>query len=356
MRRGQPLAAYQTPAITIIKPLCGADPDLFANLESFFQLDYPVYQIIFCMESRELNKFASLIFPLMARYPHVDTRCAASSETLCQNPKISNAMRAYPHAKHECVLISDSNVCVERNYLREVVSHHTPWTGVVTSPVVGVDARSFGARLEAAYLNTYMLRGIWLMKALGVPFVLGKSMLLRKADLEEFGGLPEIGRFLNEDYKTGVRVREIGMSVEVAAQPVHQVLGKVSFKSYWQRHLRWSRICKAEGWHAFIIDPLTRPVVACSLGAIALSHWNKCPLAFNFLDLLLLWLSCDLFMVSSVAQEFSIIAWLVGELIALPLWIYTACGNSVQWRGKKIRLRRGCEIDNQAPLEVIRAS
>ena len=177
---------------------------------------------------------------------------------------------------HDWVLISDSNVRVNPDYLKRLVAHLSPGVGMVTAVIAGQDASGVGGNLEATYLNTFYARGMNIAAGFGRVCVVGKSMLFQRSTAKRFGGMRTLGCYLAEDYMAGEAMRRLGLQVVIACDPVEQVIGEYSFDSFWKRHLRWGRIRKRHGMSAFALEPLTGAFVSGVLGAVSMhAAWES---------------------------------------------------------------------------------
>ncbi len=330
--------------VTILKPLKGADAGIEENLESFFRLDYPDYEMIFSIaDSRDPVR--AVVLRLMERYPEVDARLIEGAVDAGPNPKVNNMLQSYSLARHDLVLISDSNIRVKRDYLKRLIAHMDNSTGVITAVVAGVGAKRWGGRLEAMYLNTFYARFMRLASLCGHPCVVGKSMLFRKSVASRFGGIATLARYLAEDYMTGIAMQRLGLKAVIMSDPVEQYIGRYSFSDFWARHLRWGRIRKAQAPVAFLFEPLSGSIVCAILGAIAGScTFQEFPLAVFLLAHFTIWAACDLALnrrMSGSGATRSLATWCAREALAFPLWFHSLCGNTVLWRGRKLRVAPG---------------
>lgn len=332
-------AGGELPPVSVLKPLKGADSGLRENLESFFRLDYPDYELLFSVAEGG-DPAVKVVNELRKLYPGVRARLICGAENVGFNPKVNNLTRSYRQASSDIILISDSNVRVHSGYLRRKVAFLTPGVGVVTAAVAGHEPRGWGGMLEATYLNTFYARGLNLAFATGNPCVIGKSMLFRRSVAARFGGLRALADYLAEDYALGEEMRKLGLSVALADEAVPQHVGEYSFRSFWDRHLRWGRIRKAHAPAAFLAEPLFTP-----LAAIAIAGAARGPV--TALATLAVWLGSDLILMrkfSGSLPAWAPLAWVAREALALPLWIAVASGNSVQWRGATLHLSFGGKI------------
>jgi ceramide glucosyltransferase len=330
-------------AISILKPLCGLDEGLEANLESFFQLDYPKFELLFSLANSN-DPARPLVEKLIRQYPNVHACLRVSDTQIGKNPKINNVYLDYKTCRYPLVLISDSNIRVEPDYLKSMVSLLKNDVGVVTSAISGVGATSLGAAIEAIYLNTYLFRWIHLSNKLGKPIVMGKSMLFRKQDIARCGDIEALANLIAEDYGTIAMMKTLGLKIAVMNQPVDQYLGAFSLKSFWGRHIRWGRIRKACEYKLFLAEPLSSALVSGMVGGLAFHRLMGLGV-FPFLGLhLSLWFAVESLLAIKTGSAISFktfYSWFLLELLALPFWLYSLCGNTIQWRGNKLKLFKG---------------
>jgi uncharacterized protein len=329
------------PPISILKPLKGLDEGLEENLESFFLLDYPRFELIFCVADPE-DPAAEIVKNLLVRYPAISARLFVGAENIRPNPKINNIARGYDSALHELILISDSNIRAHRRYLRELVHGFKSDTAIETSIITANPSTGLGGALEASYLNTLFARGMIVADVIGHPCVVGKSMLFKKETLEKIGGLQMLSAYIAEDYIAGERCRRAGLRITICPHPLEQFLGKYTFRHFWSRHLRWGRMRKNLAPLAFALEPISTNVGAAAIGATAYAmRFGTSPVRFLACHFAV-WLLCDLGMMRRLgvkAGTSTIPAWLLAQLLHLPLWVHIACGNTVLWRGQRLRVK-----------------
>jgi ceramide glucosyltransferase len=329
--------------VSVLKPVKGVDPDLRNNLESFFYLDYPHFELLFCVPSHR-DPACKVVEELIAKHPWVNARLFVQESNIGPNPKVNNLIRAYELASYDWVLVSDSNVLVPPDYLKRLVAHLDADVGMVTSVVAGRHPKKAGGELEAVYLNTFYARWMCLAEAVGHPCVVGKSMLFRRSVAERFGGMRNLARYLAEDYMAGEAMRKLGLRVVLATDPIRQVIGKYTFKDFWSRHIRWGRIRKAQAPIAFAFEPVMGCLASGLLGAWALAHATGLTMSQFFTLHLVAWSTCDFLQMGLLNPEIrwtSALAWFARELLALPQWIHIASGNTVNWRGNRLRIQAG---------------
>lgn len=331
----------QLPSVSILKPLKGMDPSLEKNLRSFFQLDYPKFELLFCV-AEESDPAVAVARSLLQEFPHVSARISIGSCEVGVNPKVNNLIRSYEASSYDCVLISDSNTRVPPDFLRSIISQFGDDVALESSIVAGEQAEGISGRLDASFMDTFCAKGTALASVFNIPCVTGKSMLFRRSILEKIGGLRALSNEIAEDYVAGQLLHKLGYKVIVSCTPITQIVGKMSFKSFWDRHLRWGRIRKVYAPVIFFLEPLSLSTVSGVFGGIAgknLFGWNPILVFFSHM---LAWCILDLFLLKKMQKRISlgaIAAWWVGEFLRFPIWIHTALGNSVRWRGNRLTLQ-----------------
>jgi ceramide glucosyltransferase len=335
--------------VSILKPLKGVDSGLEANLQSFFELDYPSYELIFCVADARDPAFA-LASDLMIRNPQVRSRIFIGETEAGPNPKVRNMLAGYEAAAHDLVLISDSNVRVRGDYLKRMVPHAAdPKVGLVTALVAGVRADGWGGALEAAFLNAFCARGMALAFSAGKPIVVGKSMLFSRKTAERFGGLRSLGRFLAEDFMAGEAMTQLGMKVVLMQDPVEQHLGTYSIRDFWSRHVRWGRIRKSQAPLIFPFELMQSSFCMGALGALAIPGLIGVTTMSFLVAHLSLWAICDGWLTVRISRaRYSLrgfFAWAAREALMVPLFFQVILNNKVRWRGQTIYLRAGGIID-----------
>ena len=231
------------PRISVLKPLCGVDDQLEQNLESYFRLDYPQFELVFCAADSE-DPGLEVARKVKTRHPYVACRFVVGESPRGLNPKVKVLSHATPYARGEMLLVSDSNVRVEPSYLRDTVAEmDDPKVAVVSNLVVGVEERSLGAALENLQLNGFIAPAICLGLTLrALPCVVGKSMLLRRSDLEAVGGWQALDDVLAEDYVLGRELAKRQRRAVICAHSVETVNEYWSLGRFLERHDRWLKM------------------------------------------------------------------------------------------------------------------
>ncbi|MCS6797549.1 MAG: glycosyltransferase [Myxococcota bacterium] len=337
--------------MTVLKPLCGVDPELEDNLRSFFEQDHPRFEIVFGVRGAS-DPAVAVVRRLIAAYPHVQARLVVHDGGPGLNPKVANlrAMLEAVGATHDVLVISDSNVRAGRGYLRAMQRElERAGTGLVTTPVRGRGARTIGAALENAHLDGEIVAAVALPTLLAIhPVVMGKSMMFRRSVFEALGGFESVSSVLAEDYVMGRMFHEAGWRVRIAADVVDNVTVQTTVRGFLQRQLRWSMMRWRLQPVAFLLEPLLRPIVLAALAPLCGVPWTVAlggalllTAARDATHHLALHGRAGLWQPVFVGPLRDVLVTLVG--IATPPFRH------VRWRGTRVRLSAGTRLYARAP-------
>jgi ceramide glucosyltransferase len=227
------------PTVAILKPVRGLDHAAEENLESFCRQDHPRVEVLFGVEDRRDPAFP-LLQQLAARY--ANARVVVGSAPAA-NPKVALLGMLAEEAAGEVLVVSDSDMRVEPDYLRRVLAElAAPGVGLVTCPYRGVEPVTLTARMEALYMDCHFVPSAVLGSTLvGLPFGLGSTVALRRTDLEAIGGFEALADHLADDHELGARIAGLGRSVRMSGYVVSCIVGSTSFAEQWRREVRWAR-------------------------------------------------------------------------------------------------------------------
>jgi ceramide glucosyltransferase len=272
---GFPRAA---PKVTIVWPLCGLDNFCEETLESGFCLDYPAYELIFCVACAN-EPFLLLVQRLMARYPSQPARLIIGDERVSSNPKLNNCVRGWDAASHDWIILADSNVLMPKDYIQRLLMSWRRRYGVVCSMPQGSKPQKLWAELECAFLNSFEARWQYCAEAFGLGFAQGKSMLWRREIMEAGGGIRALGAEIAEDAAATKLVRRQGLKVNLVGCPFEQPLGKREFEDGWHRQLRWARLRRKTFALFYAPEIIASAFLPCLAGAYAGSQFGLNPAA-----------------------------------------------------------------------------
>ncbi|QBR01217.1 glycosyltransferase [Paraburkholderia pallida] len=327
------------PAVTIVKPLHGDEWRLEAHLASFFDQDYPgPVQYLFGVHD-SCDPALAAVERLRERYPDAHVTVVADARLYGPNRKIANLVNMLEKAEHEVLCFADSDVYVERNYLRQIVGTlQQPGVGLVTTVYRGLCAPGFWPRLAAALTNYHFLPGVVTGLALGrARPCFGQSIAMTRDMLARIGGLAQFAHHLAEDHAVGEAVRRAGATVAIPPIVVQHACVENTFSKLFAHELRWSRTIRAadRSGHlgAVFMHPLALALLAVAFSGGAPAAWALAGVAL-FARALLVWRTDR-----ATGQKGS-------GLLCLPIWdavqfaIYLAsfCSSGVVWRGTRFRV------------------
>jgi ceramide glucosyltransferase len=323
--------------VSILKPLKGLDDGLFDNLESFCNLDYPQYEIIFALQNRN-DPAHNVATKIKEKYPFKDITVVVEYCEEGLNPKVKNLIPAYAKAKYDLILISDSNVRVEKDYLSAITGHmEDPSVGLVSNMIRGVSARSLGAFMENLHLNSFIVGSVcFLDRYLKMPCVVGKSMLMRKSDLEAIGGFAAVKDFLAEDYIIGERIHALGKKVVLSGHLIDNVNEYWGMKRFINRHTRWAKL----RWHIGgpkYLSELAGNAVFMSFAAMVIMSASKLSLVFAA-AVSVVKIAHDFYIGKKLRTGTIPLLYLLSplkELIIGLIWFVPIFSNTVAWRGNR---------------------
>ena len=332
LTRKVPNARRDRPGISVIRPVCGLEHRLEQTLTSTFQADYPEYEVIFCAGSAT-DAAIPLVQRLIAAHPASKARLLIGEDKVSGNPKLNNCVKGWRAARHDLILLSDSNVLLPPDTLTRLMAEWTPGTGLVSSPPIGIDPQGFWARLECAFLNSFQARWQMASARLGNGYAQGKMLLWDKAVLERAGGIAVLGREMAEDVASTKVVRAAGLNVRLPGRFFAQPIGPRTLHSVWGRQLRWSRVRRLGFPLLFLPELFTGaafPLLALLiLIANGLTLWAL-PTG------LILWYGAEYLLARAGKWPRSaadIAAWLLRDAMLPVLWCASWASSSFEWRG-----------------------
>ncbi|MCI0663730.1 MAG: bacteriohopanetetrol glucosamine biosynthesis glycosyltransferase HpnI [Acidobacteria bacterium] len=346
-RKQRALGVSYTPPVTILKPVRGADADAYQNFASFCMQDYPEYQVIFGVQDAA-DPAVDVIKRLIADYPEQHLGLLISAETLGLNAKVSNLQNMYAQAKHEILLIADSDIRVQRDYLRRVVAPlRQPEVGMVTCLYRGVHSTTFASLLENIGITSTFGPEVCAARALeGLGFALGSTIVMRRETLERIGGFRRLADYLSDDFMLGKLTSVEGYRVVLSDYIVEHITGPINMASYLHHQLRWGRsirISRPWGYRGLILTYGT----ATSL--MALPAWNFAGIAWLVFAVTIF---CRFLPALSIGvyglKDYAIARYLylvpLQDMIRFCLWLVSFTGNEIEWRGSNFRVLPGGKL------------
>lgn len=259
------------PPVTVLKPLHGAEPRLYENLASFCRQTHPHFQIIFGVR-RSHDPAIEIVRQLQADFPDLDLTLVLDPAVHGTNYKVSNLINMLGTAKHEYLVIADSDMAVAPDYLEVLATAlKNPETGLVTCLYAGHPLEGIWSKLGAAHINHGFFPSVLVGRLVnGRAGCFGATMALRRADLEAIGGLDTLKDLLADDYFLGAKVQALGKKLHLTGMVVDDHVFEPSLKKLFLHELRWARTIRSIAPLDFAGTLVTHPL-AWSLVALAAS-------------------------------------------------------------------------------------
>jgi ceramide glucosyltransferase len=339
------------PDVTILKPVKGADPRMYAGFVSHCRQEYAGhFEILFGVSSLD-DPAAVEVARLQAEFPDCAIRLVECRERLGTSGKVSNLVQMLREAQYEHVLINDSDICVGPRYLARVMaSFADARVGMVTTPyigrtIAGPKGLTVWSRLEALGISTDFLAGVLTARKLegGIRFGLGSTLATTKTILAKIGGLEGLVEYLADDYELGARVAAAGYRVELSDEVVETTVPPYGFGAFWEHQLRWARSTRDSRRWGYVGLGITYCIPWAVLNCIAsgFALWS-----FTLLSLVLLArVSVALTVGVGVLRDGQVLRdiWLLPlrDFFGLGFWAWSFASHTVVWRGEHFTVENG---------------
>jgi ceramide glucosyltransferase len=336
------------PPVSILKPICGLDWEAYENFASFCEQDYPEYQIVFAVRDRN-DPVIEIVDKIIFTFPDIDIELLVSDHCLGTNFKVNNLANAVTATKHSILVISDSDIRVRKDYLRQIIQPmQDSQVGVVTCLYRSLTGNCWPTIVEALGIATEFHPKVLVARRLeGVKFALGSTIAIRKNVLEAIGGFPAIVDYLADDFLLGNKSAAAGYKVVLSDYVVEHIFSCGTFGNSMRRQIRWNRgtrISRPGGYLGLI---LTQGTVTSCLFLLAtggsILGWTV--LGITWIVRLLMARTIAIYYLNDpAARKF---LWLVPfcDFVTFLLWCCGFVGNSIEWRGRRLKLTRGGKLE-----------
>ena len=331
--------------VSILKPLRGTDPEMYESFRSHCLQDYPEYEIIFGVSDAN-DPAIQLVQQLKAEFPQCPIRLMLCPERLGSNTKVSNLAQMARQARHEYIIVNDSDIRVEPDYLRRVLPPLTdPKVGLVTCLYRGIANATLGSRLESLGIGTDFAAGVLVAQTVenGIRFGLGSTLAFRRRDLQAIGGFEALVDYLADDYQIGSRIAALGLKVKLSDVVVDTFLPRYTLRGFFDHQLRWARTVRDSRFWGYV-----------GLGLTFGLPWALLTLIFSrgaaWAWALLVCTAVMRFAVAIVFGKYvlkdrqamrSLALIPVRDLVAMLVWIMSFAGHKIVWRGDRFSLENG---------------
>lgn len=347
-RRGAAHPADHAPPVTVLKPLCGLDHGLYENLKSFCVQDYPAFQVVFGV--RDPNDPAVVVVErLMREMPGCDISLVADPRVSGTNLKVSNLVNMFEAAKHDVLVVADSDMRATPDYLTSVVRPFAnPRVGAVTCLYKGTSSGGALSSFAGMFINDWFLPSVLVARRLqGVRFALGATIAVRRALMAEAGGFRAFANHLADDYMIGEFVHDRGFAVELSDYVIENVVHEPTVRSMVLHELRWARTnrtLRPGGYSfAFLVNTITIAAIASATNALTLdvvSLETAVLLTAIGLRLLLHFAVCDMLKLRDQG-----LFWMIPfrDVLSFAIWLASYFGKTVEWREERFGIQAdGC--------------
>jgi ceramide glucosyltransferase len=346
-------AGHSPEPLSILKPIHGRDPRFYEAIRSHAVQDYPEFEILFGVSSPE-DPAIQDIEGLRREFPQLRIEIAIVPTT-APNGKVGVLAELARRARHPVLLVNDSDIVVEPGYLRAVTAClANPGVGMVTC-LYRAGAGSWASRCEALGIATEFAPSVMVARLLGVAdFALGSTMVFRAATLERIGGFATIANYLADDYQLGRHIAQLGYRIDFAPVVVETDLGGASWTHTWRHQLRWSRtirVSRPSGYYGYVVTHAT----LWGLVALAAHQWLAGAAALGVRILAGVWVGAGTLGDRKVLRD----SWLIPlrDLFGFAVWAAGVFGDTVEWRGHQLKLRRdGRILDEVYAVEGVQGS
>jgi len=334
-------APAEQPPVSVLKPLHGADPGLYENLRSFVDQDYPDLQIVLGVR-HSADAALPIARALMRNRPGADIELVIDPRATGSNAKVANLENMLPAACHDIIVLADSDMRVEPQYVTAVTAPlQDPRTGLVTCLYKGMPLGGVWSQVAAMHINYAFLPSALLGEMLATGGgCFGATIALRREVLERIGGFARIQDELADDHRLGDAVRELGLATVLSPYIVENRLAEPSLASLWRHELRWARTVRAMAPFGFAGSIVTHTIVLAALAAAA-SGFSPTACGLVLVSCVLRWASA-----ATVARALALPVdglWLLPlrDVLSFVVFLGSFFGRSVLWRDQLFRVEPG---------------
>jgi ceramide glucosyltransferase len=334
-----------TPAVSILKPVRGLDRHSLEHFTSFCCQDYPAYEILFAVADAS-DPAIPIVRQLADAHPERSIRLIVGAPEIGASSKVNKLCRLAREARHEILVISDSDITVPPSYLRSVVApFQDVQVGAVTCLYRGTPDRGLWAAIEAIGISTDFVPGVIVARRLeGVKFALGATMATTRARLAEVGGFEALAEYCADDFELGQRIAGRGYRIELATCTVATESSPRTFAEFFRHQVRWAITLRHSRPWGYVGRAVVTQGLPWALAAsvLAPSAWlAAAPVAIYLASRLgMAWIVGARGLDDETVRR----RWLlvpVYDIVAAMIAIVALCVNRIEWRGRHFKMRNG---------------
>ena len=343
--RQGPKPSGRLPPVTVLKPLCGAEEETYECLRSFCEQKYPKFQVVFGIAD-QADPAIAIAQRLQVEFPECDVQIVIDARQHGSNRKVSNLINMFPFASHDYLVLSDSDVRVNSDYLSKVIEPlRESDVGIVTCAYRGAARRGFWSLLGSLFINEWFMPSVNVAALVGTRcFAFGSTIAMRREVLNRAGGFGAIANHLADDYRLGELTRDLGLRTVLSEVVVEVAVVERTFSELVGHELRWLRTIRAVKplEYSLCFVTFTIPIV---LIATVLSGGG--PEAFSMLGTtalarVLLHLKTR----QSRPAFLQFVLFPVRDILSLVLWGWSFRTRNVRWRDHLVQVMRDGSVES----------
>lgn len=318
-------------AISILKPLAGLDDSLESNLRTFFEQDYPEFEILFAVRERH-DPAIEVVKKLQQEHPQIRSQLLVTGEPPYPNAKVYSLDLMLAKAANDLVVMSDSDIRVTPGLLRTVAAEfQDPALGVATCPYRAVPGSSIWSRLEATGMNTDFIAGMLVARMLeGVKFAVGPTIAARRHVLQSIGGFDRLKEYLAEDFMMGKLAAEDGHGVILSSYVIEHHIGNSNFRQNLAHRLRWVRSTRRSRPAGYIGQLFTMPLPI----AIALVILNPRWWPVSLIAVIVRFIAAYVMSRKVLGARLNWLLLPIEDFLGFLCWVAGFWGRTIHWRGR----------------------
>ena len=358
-RREQRQPASFLPPVSVLKPLHGTEPGIERNIETFFEQDYPDFELLFCARHED-DEGLQLARRVGERYPRVAAKYVTCGDPIPRfhNAKVFSLAKLDSIAKNDDYITSDADVRVERDYLQRMVQYlRDPEVGLASCVYLGTAHPGAGlsSQLDAVGKSVEMTSGVLVADLIeGTKFALGATMAVRRKSFRQVGGFGDLGQFYADDFVLGNRLAEQGTGVLLATHVIRLMVQDSPFRLSFRNQLRWMQSTRRSRPWGHLGSGLTFSVPYGLLGLLwgLVSGKSGLGLLWLLVTVVNRWAQAAMILIVLGEPEWERGALLypLRDLLGSALWMNSYLGENFYYRGKIYRLKHGGVVEGPEEL------
>ncbi len=345
--------------VTVLKPVCGLEPGLIKNLRSFCDQNFTTYQVIFAVRDPK-DPAIPIIKKIIAEFPDKDLSLVINKRVIGGNLKVSNLVNMFETARHDIIVIADSDVRVRRDYLRAIA---TPFlkseVGAATCLYSGTGNKNLASRMGALFINDWFLPSVLISSLFAdLKFCLGATMAIRREALMAIGGFEALANYLADDYMLGNVTAEQGYKVALVPYVVENRVFESNLRSLFHHETRWARTIRSVQPGGYAMSFITEGFPLSLLTAITIyAQTSSLPwAALPVICALSLRTTLHYVVQNKLAGGAALSPWLIParDLFSLAVRIGSFFGQEVRWRDQVMSVHTNSCLDPSLELSTAR--